>query len=313
MTVRATLCFIVRDGQVLLLRKAEGLWGGGKWNAPGGKLADGEDPMTGAVREVREETGLAVADPEPRGVLRFYFGEVPEPTWVVHVFVAREFSGELRPGGEGTLQWHAQQGLPYDQMWEDDRYWLPAVLDGNAVAGDFYFDEPAAKLLSFQLRVAAGVLHSIQISRGGVPKWPVPQASVTFAGIEGDGHNDMRHHGGAEQALCLFSLEIIEHLQQEGHPVSPGSTGENLTVSGLEWSRVVPGTRLQVGEIEIEVTRFTTPCATIRASFRDGRYERISPKLHPGQSRVYARVLRSGTVRAGDPVRMLASPTADSA
>ncbi|MDR5684228.1 MAG: NUDIX domain-containing protein [Armatimonadota bacterium] len=320
MTIRATLCFIVRDGQVLLLRKAEGLWGSGKWNAPGGKLADGEDPCAGAVREVREETGLTVADPQPRGTLRFYFGQRPEPAWVVYLFVARRFSGRLRPGEEGILQWHAQDALPYDQMWEDDRYWLPALLRGETVDGDFYFDEAAAKLLRHELRVDslaggegcppdAGVVHSIQVSRGGVPKHPVPCASVTFEGIEGDGHHDARHHGGRERALCLFSLEVIERLRAEGHPISPGSVGENLTVSGLDWSRVVPGTRLRVGEVEIEVTQFTTPCATIRASFREGRYERISPTLHPGDSRVYARVLQPGMVRVGDAVRILmASP-----
>ena len=82
--------------------------------------------------------------------------------------------------------------------------------------------------------------------------------------------------------------------------------GKNVTVAGLPWERVRPGARLALGdEVVLEVTSYTAPCKNIIPSFRDGDFTRISQKLHPGESRVYARVLRPGLVRAGDPVRLL--------
>ena len=150
-----------------------------------------------------------------------------------------------------------------------------------------------------------GKVHQISISRGGVPKLPVERAYVHGLGLEGDAHNDKVHHGGPHRAVCLYSLERLEQLQAEGHPARPGSLGENLTVSGLDWSRVEPGSRLRVGErVVLEVTQYTVPCRTIRGSFSDGRFGRVSQKTHPGESRVYARVLEPGEVRPGDEVRL---------
>lgn len=149
-------------------------------------------------------------------------------------------------------------------------------------------------------------VHQISVSRGGVPKLAVPEAEVTPSGLEGDRQAKRWIHGGPQRAVCLFSLEAIERLRAEGHPVAPGTAGENVTVAGLAWEGVRPGTRLALGdEVVVEVTSFTAPCRTIAGSFRDGAFQRISQKLHPGDSRVYARVLRAGRLRAGDPVRVL--------
>ena len=82
-----------------------------------------------------------------------------------------------------------------------------------------------------------GRVVQINVSPGGVPKRPVPSARVTTDGLEGDGHRDLEHHGGPERALCLFSLEQIRALQAEGHSVTPGSIGENLTLEGVDWER----------------------------------------------------------------------------
>jgi MOSC domain-containing protein YiiM len=132
---------------------------------------------------------------------------------------------------------------------------------------------------------------------------------VTERGLEGDAHRDLKHHGGPERALCLFPLEHIRILQTEGHTVAPGSIGENLTVEGLDWERVTPGARLELGnEVLIEVTQYTSPCFNIKQYFTDGDYSRVSQKRHPGSSRVYARVLKTGRVEQGDPIRLVASP-----
>jgi len=148
-----------------------------------------------------------------------------------------------------------------------------------------------------------GRIVRINVSAGGVPKRPVPSARVTLAGLEGDGHRHRKLHGGPDRALCLFSLEQIEALQAEGHPVEPGALGENLTVTGLDWPRVRPGDLLRLGEtVLIQITRFTSPCETVRAAFLDGAYSRVSETRHPGWSRVYARVLVPGEITAGDRV-----------
>ena len=149
------------------------------------------------------------------------------------------------------------------------------------------------------------VIASINVSPGGVPKLPVAAAQVTESGVEGDRQRNLKYHGGPDRAVCLYSLELIAALQREGHPIGPGSTGENVTVSGVEWARILPGVCLVLGEVSVEITTFTKPCRTIRGSFLGGRSGRISQKAWPGWSRAYARVLQGGTLRIGDDVRII--------
>lgn len=149
-----------------------------------------------------------------------------------------------------------------------------------------------------------GVIVSINVSLGGVPKRSVPSAWVNAAGLEGDGQRDTRHHGGPDRALCLYSMERIEALRGEGHGIAAGSTGENLTIRGLDWNAVTPGRSLDIGEVQIEVTAYASPCTSIRPSFADADANRISQKLHPGWSRVYARVTGEGVLRVGDRVSL---------
>ncbi len=148
-----------------------------------------------------------------------------------------------------------------------------------------------------------GRILQINVSRGGVPKHPVERAVVTSEGIAGDYQRDQRNHGGPSRALCLFTIEEIQRLQAEGHPIAPGSAGENVTLEGLDLAALTPGTRLTLGDdVEIELTAYTTPCDNIAASFVGGDFTRISHKLHPGESRIYARVIRGGTLIPGLPV-----------
>jgi MOSC domain-containing protein YiiM len=154
---------------------------------------------------------------------------------------------------------------------------------------------------------AGARIVQVSVSEGGVPKRAVAEAHVTCRGLDGDAHRDEEHHGGPERAVCLFSLDLIETLAREGHTIAPGTLGENVTVAGLDWSRVVPGTRLRLGpDVLVEVTRYTSPCVNIRLAFRDGDFARVSQKRHPGGSRVYARVLEEGTIRPDDHVELIA-------
>ncbi len=164
------------------------------------------------------------------------------------------------------------------------------------------------------MTIAEGRVHQLNVSRGGAPKTPIESGRVTFEGIVGDYQNDTESHGGPMRALCLFTLEEIQRLVEEGHPIYPGATGENVTLSGIPLDLLTPGARLTIGETLIEVTGFAFPCKEIAPAFSDSDFTRISQKLFPGESRVYARVLREGEIRTGDSVRLLdpveATPTA---
>jgi MOSC domain-containing protein YiiM len=150
-----------------------------------------------------------------------------------------------------------------------------------------------------------GTLVSVNVSGGGVPKSRVNGAQVSRLGLVGDTQDDTIHHGGPDRAVCVYSLERIRSLQAEGHPIDVGTAGENVTVEGLDWDLVVPGTQMRLGDrVLLEVVSFTNPCKTIKASFIDGKFIRIAQKLHPGWSRVYARVLSEGQIHFGDPVQV---------
>jgi MOSC domain-containing protein YiiM len=152
-----------------------------------------------------------------------------------------------------------------------------------------------------------GRIVQINVSPGGVPKRAVPVARVTLAGMAGDGHRHRALHGGPDRALCLYSIERIDALRAEGHPIEPGALGENLTIGGLDWPRVRPDDVFRIGEaVVIQITRFTAPCANVRRAFLDGAYARVSEERYPGWSRVYARVLAPGTIAPGDRVERLA-------
>jgi len=148
-------------------------------------------------------------------------------------------------------------------------------------------------------------VHQINISDGGVPKFPVLEAKVSEQGLDGDRQRNLKFHGGPDRAVCLYSRELIERLQDEGHPIDSGSTGENLTLSGLDWDLVRPAVRLTIGpEVQLEVTSYTTPCHHNGRWFCNEDFSRIAQKLNPGWSRVYAKVLRGGIVRPGDVVEI---------
>ncbi len=153
-----------------------------------------------------------------------------------------------------------------------------------------------------------GIIFQLNCSQGGVPKLPVAEADLLPNGLVGDHQAHPKIHGGPDRALCLYSLELIEELQREGHPVTPGSVGENVTIKGLDWSELKPGVRLALGdEVVVEITSYTNPCNSITASFIKGDYKRISQKKHPGFSRVYARVISTGRLRVGQTVRVIES------
>ena len=148
----------------------------------------------------------------------------------------------------------------------------------------------------------SAVLHSINVSNGGVPKLARRSAAVRVDGVEGDRQRDLRYHGGPTRAVSLYSLELIRALQAEGNPIDVGCIGENFTLAGVPWERMVPGATLEVGAIQLELTAYAGPCSNLVPYFADGKFVRVAQKAHPGWSRLYARVLREGSVQVGDAV-----------
>jgi MOSC domain-containing protein YiiM len=154
---------------------------------------------------------------------------------------------------------------------------------------------------------ASGRIHRIGVApRGGVPKPAVTQAELTTETIVGNAVANPKVHGGPDRVVCLYALERIEALRREGHPITAGAVGENLTVEGLDWERVTPGARLKLGaRAVIEITDYAGPCKKIAAAFSDGNSLRIDATRHPGWARVYARVLTAGEIHAGDSVTLI--------
>jgi MOSC domain-containing protein YiiM len=153
----------------------------------------------------------------------------------------------------------------------------------------------------------SGRVLQVNVSPGGVPKLPVPNAHVGRLGLAGDDHTDPAGHGGPNRAVCLLAIEAIRRVAAEGHPIAPGTTGENVTTEGVELGALPAGSRLAIGrELIVEITGPTSPCTNIAGSFLDGRFSRLSIRTNPPDTRVYASVVREGTVAPGDVVEVLA-------
>ena len=136
-SMRASLCFVFREGKILMIRKKRGL-GAGKINGPGGRLEPGETPLQAAVRETEEELRVTPLDPVERGELHFQFAD----GLALHctVFTAGGCLGEPQETDEAVPHWMDPAALPYEEMWEDDRHWIPGMLEGRSFRGYFRFD-----------------------------------------------------------------------------------------------------------------------------------------------------------------------------
>ena len=160
----------------------------------------------------------------------------------------------------------------------------------------------AARRSAHGTEVMVGRIDSLQASGGGVPKSSIPHAEIGPAGISIDVQGNRKHHGRPWQAICLYSTERLVELRSEGHPVGAGTTGENLTISGVDWSRLRGGLTITIGEVVLVTSSPAAPCQKVGDSFVDRNWNRIDHGEHPGWARWYASVLRGGIVHPGDEV-----------
>jgi 8-oxo-dGTP diphosphatase len=133
----ATLMFIVRDEQILLIEKKRGL-GAGKINGPGGKIEPGETPLQAVIRETQEELCITPHAPRKLGELWFSMSDCPDI--LCHVFRADNFTGTPTETDEAIPLWTPLAAIPYHRMWEDDRQWLPVLLENQPFCGRFVFE-----------------------------------------------------------------------------------------------------------------------------------------------------------------------------
>ncbi len=153
----------------------------------------------------------------------------------------------------------------------------------------------------------------VNVSRGGVPKRPIPEADVTRLGIAGDDHAHPQFHGGPLQALLIVTSEGIDELIAQGFPLFAGALGENLTTRGLDRRALRIGQRYRTPDVIFEITKMREPCqqllvygsgiqqAVYDAQIKSG--DASSPRW--GLGGFYASVIQSGIIRPGDPVMLI--------
>ncbi len=132
--IEATLCEIINGDKLLLKRASRGI-SKGKWNGLGGKIEKNETIEQGVVREVFEESGKKINKLTKNGTLTFFKGD--QAFFIVHLFSVKNFQGELKISDEGELKWFGINEIPYDEMWPDDIYWLPLLIEGKNLKGNF--------------------------------------------------------------------------------------------------------------------------------------------------------------------------------
>lgn len=152
--------------------------------------------------------------------------------------------------------------------------------------------------------LGTGEIVQVSGSGGGLPKLPLLTGTIDKTGVVGDRQATRRHHGAPFQALCLFSAEVVDEFQAQGHPISYGSAGENITIRGLEWSNLRAGLEIKIGEVLCRLTAPAVPCSQNTPFFSDGDFSRLSHAKHPGQSRWYASVVSGSTINPGDVVNL---------
>lgn len=152
------------------------------------------------------------------------------------------------------------------------------------------------------LRLTGGTVASLHASDGGVPKPEIPSATIDVGGVVGDAQAARQYHGRPWQALCLWSAEVVQAWAAEGHPIFPGAAGENLSLTGMDWSQVRAGLIIEIGTMSARVSAPAVPCTKNSRWFSDRDHLRLGHDLYPGRARWYASVLSPGQVRAGDPV-----------
>ena len=147
-----------------------------------------------------------------------------------------------------------------------------------------------------------------RVPRTAIDKRPVDgSVPVTFGGVGADYVCDVAHHGGPFKAVYAYEeAEALRWAEELGRTLPAGWFGENLRVAGIRATDAVIGERWRISDVELEVTSPRTPCATFANWAGEPRWvKRFTERADTG---TYLRVLREGTVRAGDSIERISVP-----
>lgn len=150
MAIQATVCYIIKDNSVLLIKKKRGV-GAGKYNGPGGKIKNNETVMEAAIREVQEEVGVTPLNAKIIGFNKFSFDD--KPLMDVFVIAANDYVGTLKETDEAEPIWFKISEMPFENMWADDIYWMQLMFSGRKFMGIFDFNKQTEKINYHIVRV----------------------------------------------------------------------------------------------------------------------------------------------------------------
>ncbi len=139
---QASLVLLIKENQILLAMKKRG-FGKGRYNGVGGKPKENESVLDSAIREAEEEIGIKIENPEKFAIMDFHFPEeLKEKDWdqQVRLYIAKNWEGEPIETEEMKPKWFEIKDIPYNQMWEDDKFWLPLILECKKLKCKFFFD-----------------------------------------------------------------------------------------------------------------------------------------------------------------------------
>jgi 8-oxo-dGTP diphosphatase len=159
MMTRTCLCLIRRrtasGGDVLLGLKKTG-FGAGKWVGLGGHIEAGEKPEAAAAREVTEESSLVVPADSLQHMASIEFRFPARPSWdqTAQVYVTWVYEGDPEESDEVSPRWFDEDALPLELMWDDAKYWLPAVLAGQHVDATITFANDCATVACIEPELA---------------------------------------------------------------------------------------------------------------------------------------------------------------
>ena len=147
-----TLCFLIRNNEILLAMKKRG-FGINKWNGVGGKVQPDETKELAAIREAKEEIGVDIHpdDLVAVGDITFYFNGKSDWNQQVYIYTTEKWSGEPTESDEMMPQWFENTALPYENMWIDDPHWIPLMLEGKKLKGEFYFNQDGGAIEKFEV------------------------------------------------------------------------------------------------------------------------------------------------------------------
>lgn len=152
------------------------------------------------------------------------------------------------------------------------------------------------RILSIQVGKPSSVAFNGKPIFTGIMKQAVVEPIfLGTCNFEGDGQADLKHHGGADKAVCVYESSHFAYWQEQfGLSLQPGAFGENITTYGLTEHEVCIGDRWQLGDAVVEVSQPRQPC--YKLAQKHNLPELVAHVQSSGRTGYYYRVIQTGYV-----------------